>query len=154
MRLINFTFDSSVELGFSGHHRYLDLHNCFEWQGLSYRPDSRRIEMSWVGFPNELPRPTSQFSLTLVFRGVSSFTVCPRDPEMPFTEDSCLHAVTFTPPERASDFEGEYRGYRSDLEHITFLFQSGFGVKIWAEEVELIYDRAPNTALEPTPTAT
>ena len=28
---------------------------------------------------------------------------------------------------------------------------SGFGLKIWAEEVELIYGRAPNTS--PTPTA-
>ena len=53
---------------------------------------------------------------------------------MPYTEDLCLHAVTFTPPEHTSNFECEFRDYRSDSEHITFVFQSGFGLKIWAGE--------------------
>jgi hypothetical protein len=50
-----------------------------------------------------------------------------------------LAAVTFTPPEYASEFESEFEGYRSDSEHVTFSFQSGFGLKIWAEEAELFY---------------
>jgi hypothetical protein len=60
---------------------------------------------------------------------------------MPYDEDTCLEAVTFTPPEHASDFKSEFKVFRSDSEHITFIFRSGFGLKIWAEEAELIYDR-------------
>ncbi len=142
MRLINFTFDSSTEIGFGGHHRCLDLHNCFEWQSLTCRHKEQRIKMSWMRATGDWSQPDLPLGLVLEFRGVSRFAACPRDSELPYTEDSCLHVVTFTPPEHASDFEMEFGGYRSDSEHITFRFQSGFGVKIWAEEVELIHDRS------------
>jgi hypothetical protein len=142
MRLINFTFDSSVEIGFGGRHRYLDLHNNFDWQSVSYLSEERRIRMSWIRSTGDWVQPDLPQGFVLEFRGVSKLAACPRDSELPYTEDSCLHGVTFTPPEYASVFEGEFEGYRSDSEHITFSFQSGFGLKIWAEEVELFYDRS------------
>jgi len=79
--------------------------------------------------------------LVLEFRGVSGFAASPRDPAIPHTEDSCLSAVTFTPPEFASNFTALCEGYRSDSEHITFAFMSGFALKIWAQEAELIFDQ-------------
>ena len=142
MRLTNFTFDSSIEIGFGGRHRYLDLHNCFDWQSITYFSEERRVQMSWKRSTSDWVQPDLPLGLVLEFRGVSRFAACPRDPELPFTEDSCLAAVTFTPPEHASNFESEFAGYRSDSEHMTFSFQSGFGLKIWAEEVELIHDRS------------
>ena len=142
MRLTNFTFDSSIEIGVAGRHRYLDLHNCFDWQSITYLSEERRIKMSWIRSTGDWVQPNLPPALTLEFHGVSRFTTCPRDTELPYTEDSCLASVTFSPPEYASDFESEFEGYRSDSEHITFSFQSGFGVKIWAEEVEFIYDRS------------
>jgi hypothetical protein len=77
----------------------------------------------------------------LEFRGVSGFAASPRDPAIPLTEDSCLSAVTFTPPEFASDFAAIFDGYRGDSEHITFAFMSGFALKIWAQEAELVIDQ-------------
>ena len=137
MHLVNFTFDSSIEIGFAGRHRYLDLHNCFDWQSINYLSEKRRIKMFWVRSTGDWVEPDLPPNLALEFRGVSRFAARPRDSEFPYTEDSCLASVTFTPPEYASDFKSEFEGYRSDSEHVTFSFQSGFGLKIWAEEAEL-----------------
>lgn len=142
MHLTNFTFDSSIEIGIAGRFRYLDLHNCFDWQGITYFSEERRIRMSWIRSTGEWTPRDLPLGLVLEFRGVSRFAACPRDSELPYTEDSCLAFVTFTPPEFASDFNDEFRGYRSGSEHITFSFQSGFGVKIWADEVSLICDQS------------
>ena len=142
MHLVNFTFDSSNEIGFAGRHRYLDLHNCFDWQSITYFSQERRIKISWIRSTGNWVQPDLPPSLVLEFRGVSRFAACPQDTELPCTEDSCLASVTFSPPEYAADFESEFGGYRTDSEHITFSFQSGFGVKIWAEEAELFFDRS------------
>jgi hypothetical protein len=151
MRLVNFTFDSSIEIGIAGHPRFLDLHNIYGWQSVTYLPEERRIKMTWTGPPKDqsLPNLSPQVALalknlpsvvTLEFRGVSRFAASPHDPEMPYDEDTCLEAVTFTPPEHASDFKSEFEVFRGESEHITFKFRSGFGLKIWAEQAELIYD--------------
>jgi len=140
MRLTNFTFSSSIEIGISGRPRFLDLHNVYVWQSITYLPERRQIRISWtlpaggqiqVGLPSVV---------TLEFRSVSRFAASPHDPEMPYDEDTCLEAVTFTPPEHASD-RSEFKVFRSDSGHVAFVFRSGFGLKIWAEEAELIYDR-------------
>src|SRR5581483_9040881 len=128
MRLINFTFDTSIEIGIAGRHRYLDLHNCFDWQSITYFCEERRIKMSWIRSTGDWVQADLPLSLVLEFRGVSRFAASPRDTELPYTEDSCLASATFSPPEYAADFESKFQGYRSDSEHITFSFQSGFGV--------------------------
>ena len=90
MRVINFTFDTGVELGLPGRDRYLDLHNCFDWQGITYLSEERRIKMSWIRSTGHWVQPDLPPALELEFRGVSRFSACPRDPKFPFTEDSCL----------------------------------------------------------------
>jgi hypothetical protein len=145
MKLINFTFDSSIELGCDGKHRYLDLHNCYDWQGFSYFSEERRIEMSWIRSNEPWVHEDLPGSLVLEFRDVSSLATRPRDSELPYTEDSCLASVTFTPPEYASNFDSEFPDYRDESEHLTFCFQSDFGLKIWASEVELLLFSEPNS---------
>jgi hypothetical protein len=154
MRLVNFTFSSPIEMetGIAGRPRFIDLHNIYCWQSVTYLPEQRRIRMTWT-LPMEnqiqpdLP-PAVAVALkdlphvvTLEFRGVSRFAASPHDPEMPYDEDTCLEAVTFTPAEHTSGLKGELEVFRRDSGHITFMFRSGFGLKIWAEEAELIYDR-------------
>jgi hypothetical protein len=151
MRLVNFTFYSSIEIGIDGRPRFLDLHNIYGWQSITYLPEQRQIKMTWTRpaegqIQPDLP-PAIAVTLkdlppavTLEFRGVSRFAASPHDPEMPYDEDTCLEAVTFTPPEHASD-KSEFKDFRSDSGHVAFVFRSGFGLKIWAEEAELIYDR-------------
>jgi hypothetical protein len=143
MRLINFIFHSSteIEIGIAGRPRFLDLHNIYGWQSITYLPEQRQIRMTWTLPTENQVQPDLPPAVTLEFRGVSRFAASPNDPEMPYDEDTCLEAVTFTPPERASDFKSEVEVFRNDSEHITFMFRSGFGLKIWAEEAELTYDR-------------
>ena len=153
MRLVNFTFSSPIEMeiGIAGRPRFIDLHNIYGWQSVTYLPEQRRIRMTWT-LPGEnqiqpdLPPAVAvavkdlPLVVTLEFRGVSRFAASPHDPEMPYNEDTCLEAVTFTPAEHTSDFKSEIEVFRKDSGHITFMFRSGFGLKIWAEEAELTYD--------------
>ena len=141
MKLINFTFDSSIEIGCDGNHRYLDLHNCYDWQGFSYLSEERRIKMSWIRSSGPWVQEDLPPSLVLEFRDVSKLATRPRDVEYPYTEDSCLESVTFTPPEYASEFGNEFPDYRDEAEHLTFCFRSDFAIKIWAAEAELSYER-------------
>jgi hypothetical protein len=46
MHLINFRFVTSIEIGVPDHRRILDLHNCFDWQGIAYLSEERLIKMS------------------------------------------------------------------------------------------------------------
>ena len=94
--------------------------------------------MIWKRGAGKRIQPNLPDVLILEFRSVVRIAACPRDPELPYTEDSCLAFVTFTPPEFGSDFEKEFGEYRNEDEHLTLNFQSSFGLKIWAEEAELI----------------
>src|SRR5665213_1183749 len=96
--------------------------------------------MSWTRSTGDWVQPDLPQDLVVQFRGVSRFAASPQNPDLPFTEDSCLSAVIFTPPEFASNFTALCEGYRSDSEHITFAFMSGFVLKIWAQEAELFID--------------
>jgi len=142
MRLTNFTFYSSIEIGISGRPRFLDLHNIYFWQSMTYLPEQRQIRMSWTlpaGGEIQADLPSV---VTLEFRGISRFAASPHDLDMPYDENTCLSSVTFTPLEYTSDSDkSELKVFRSDSGHVAFLFRSGFGLKIWAEEAELIYDR-------------
>jgi hypothetical protein len=158
MRLTNFTFDSSVEIGIDGHPRYLDLHNIYTWQGFSYFPEQRRVRLSWSLPPIGSFGPNAKYvqnlpgALAFEFRGVSRLAASPQNPEMPYSEDTCLEKVTFTPEGEHSSSRSGCKVFRDDVGHVTFTFRSGFCLTIWAEEAELIHDRMPNNALQPTAT--
>ena len=141
MRLTNFTFDSSIEIGISGRPRFIDLHNIYCWQSVTYFPEQRQISMSWALPADADIRADLPSVVTLEFRGVSRFAASPHDREMPYDEDTCLDSVTISQPEQAANPKNEFRVFRGNSEHITFAFRSGFSLKIWAEEAELIYGR-------------
>ena len=151
MRLVNFTIDSSIEIGVAGRPRFLDLHNIYTWQSVTYLPGQRRIKMTWTGpakdqiwpdLPSDVALALNRLPpvVTLEFHGVSRFAASPHDPEMPYDEDTCLEEVTLEPPEPASGIKNDIEVFRTDCGHITFMFRSGFALKIWAEAAELIYD--------------
>lgn len=140
MRLTNFTFNGSIELGTSERPRFVDLHNIYGWHSLTHLPEQRCIRMSWTLPAGSRVQADLPPVVTLEFRGVSRFAASPHDPAMPYDEDTCLEAVTFAESERTSD-KNECKVFRSDSGHVAFMFRSGLELKIWAEEAELIYDR-------------
>lgn len=136
MQLKNFQISSDgISLDWQGHD--LDLHNCFDFQSISYTIQSRQIELSWLRSPEEWAKRTILPDLTLVFSEVSFFRVKERDPEYPLTEDTCLLSVSFHPVELRNEFDSISLS-SSPTDDLTFFFQSEWGFKINAATAELI----------------
>lgn len=110
-----------------------DLHNNFDFIGYEYQSAQKEVWLRWRrGDGKWVPKDTPA-SLTLRFTGVSNFATRRRDDEMPFSEDTCLANMTFSPPEFADDFDAVFGGFRRPDEHLTLIFQSRAALKIWAE---------------------
>ena len=81
----------------------LDLHNYFNFTGLNYSVEERKLILSWVrskreGVSSDLPK-----SLTIEFSEVSEFRFMPRDAEVPFTEDDCIDTFGYWADEEWSE---------------------------------------------------
>lgn len=137
MRLTNFSIDSSIELGFGDQERFLDLHNIYDFRSIQYLQEERRIDLAWSRGTGDRVNRSLPGQLVLTFSAVTKFALNPRDPDMPYSEDSCLAFLTFSPPDFSLDFQAQFPGYRGNCEHLTFGFQSGLAFKIWAEEAQL-----------------
>ena len=127
----NFQLVSTVEIVAGD--RHFDLHNCFDFVGFEYQPTEKKACLTWKRGAVEYASPTLPGQLVLTFEGVTNFAVKRRDEDMPFTEDNCVASITFLPPELADNFGAIIQGYRSHDEHLSIEFQSGSGLKIWAE---------------------
>jgi hypothetical protein len=136
MQLKNFQLGSDgISLEWQGHD--LDLHNCFDFEGLAYNLPLRQVEASWRRSPEEWAKGTVLPGLTLAFSQVSFFRVKERDPEYPLTEDSCLLSASFHSVELRDEFDS-ISSSRSPADDLTFFFQSEWGFKINAATVALI----------------
>jgi hypothetical protein len=135
MQLKNFQLSSDgISLEWQGHD--LDIHNCFDFERLTYNLPLRQIEASWLRSPEEWAKGTVLPGLTLVFDEVSFFRVKERDPEYPLTEDNCLLSASFHPVELRDEFDSIFLS-NSPADDLTFFFQSEWGFKINAATVEL-----------------
>jgi hypothetical protein len=108
-----------------------DLHNEFDFVGFTYDTAGRIVSLRWVsgeGTPADERR-----ALVVEMRGVWHVSSTPRDPEMPFTEDSCLHCVGRIPPS-APTLDSIAEDAPADW-HYVFSFMSGFMLRIGAESV-------------------
>jgi hypothetical protein len=111
-----------------------DLHNCFDFVGFTYDTASRRARLHWNS--NEYAAAHLPRSLAVEFCRVSHLSATPRDPEMPFSEDSCLSAVggvEASEPTAAGIYSDVPAGW-----HFVFTFMSGFVLRIGAESVSLL----------------
>jgi hypothetical protein len=109
-----------------------DLHNCFDFVAFTYEPSSKVARLRWI--PNGAV-PQSR-SLVVEFHGVTHFSATPRDPEIPFSEDTCLSAVGGIAPSDPT-LEGIYSEVPQGWHHV-FTFMSGFVLRIGAESVSLL----------------
>jgi hypothetical protein len=73
----------------------LDLHNNFDFQGMSYATAQRTLELHWRRGTGNWVKPSDPAELSLTFTGVYLFKAQERDPEIPFTEDDCLDSLGF-----------------------------------------------------------
>jgi hypothetical protein len=128
------SFSIDLDIAIVSGELYCDLHNCFDFVSLNHRPTEKRTELIWHRGTGDWISKALPAKLTLSFQGVTNILVHRRDDDMPFTEDDCISEIAFLPPELADTFDS-ICAYRGDDEHISIGFQSGSGVKIWAESV-------------------
>ncbi|MEQ1761891.1 MAG: hypothetical protein ABL984_01965 [Pyrinomonadaceae bacterium] len=68
----------------------LDLHNCFDFNSLSYSVESRTLSLNWKRSDGDWVAVGTPNSVVVEFGDVSEFRFLPRDAELPFTEDDCV----------------------------------------------------------------
>lgn len=129
------TFDLDGSIALLADAKYLDLHNCFDFVGYEYCPTERFMQLRWNRGTGEWISADLPQGLTLTFVQVSNVAVHQRDDEKPFTEDNCVSHITFLPPALNEEFGAVCPGERFPDEHMSLTFQSGAGIKIWAESV-------------------
>jgi len=119
----------------------LDLHNNYLFAEIVYSLSDRKVTLSWNRRSDDWVPATDPHQVQIVFHGITSFRLMPRDPEMPFTEDDCMSDAGYWTDEDWCDgvmvFEGEPQ---SDWLR-AFAFQSGAIVAIKADEAQTIIRR-------------
>lgn len=73
----------------------LDLHNNYDFVGISYSIADRVLVLRWLRSPGDWVTHDSPAEIELEYRDVQRFEFRPRDPEMPFTEDDCLSGAGY-----------------------------------------------------------
>jgi hypothetical protein len=137
MKLIGFSISGDFIALERGSDRF-DLHNNFEFHGLSYSSAQRSLELKWRRGPGDWVRPMEPSELLLAFSGVYLFKARERDPAMPFKEDSCLDSIGFMWDDMLPDM-GAFSSHmpKDDCKHLTATFTSGFSIKVGADSVVL-----------------
>ncbi|MCW5553778.1 MAG: hypothetical protein KIS67_16670 [Verrucomicrobiae bacterium] len=108
-----------------------DLHNDFDFAGCAYDVVARSVSLRWI--PNEYASSNQRRSIVVEMRGVFHFSSSPRDPDVPFSEDTCLSSVGLIPPS-APMLDSAQSDAPPNWHHV-FTFMSGFRLRIGAESL-------------------
>lgn len=89
----DFSISMGISLVQSPHE--LDLHNDYDFEELRYSVLERRLSLLWRRSKREGVATSLPGSATIQFCGVSELRFQPRDADLPFTEDDCLHSFGY-----------------------------------------------------------
>jgi hypothetical protein len=135
--IVNFEIIDNYALNYKGKH--LDLHNNFDFINFEYKVETQTLILRWVKSAGGWVKDDDPPSLVLIHKRVGYLYILPRDPEMPFTEDTCLMDLTY--------FASSHRDINDSVgggklpnagDDILYFFQSGQVVRINCDEVELV----------------
>jgi hypothetical protein len=112
----------------------LDLHNRFDFVGFTYDSTACTVRLRWRA--SEQASDGRRRSLLVEMRGVTHLSATPRDPEMPFSEDTCLSAVGGIAPSDPTT-DGVYSDVPPGWHHV-FTFMSRFVLRVGADSVCLL----------------
>ncbi|MBQ0726300.1 MAG: hypothetical protein KBT77_02990 [Thalassolituus oleivorans] len=136
MNLSNFNIASDF-IAIESNGVYYDLHNNFEFTGLSYDVLNRKVKLSWVKSTGDWVAVNFPNTLDLNFSGVSLFKCKERDSGVPYTEDDCLGSLGFIHNDMVNEIEGFVSIEPSDDAcHLNLSFESGFALKIAADSAK------------------
>lgn len=118
---------------------YFDLHNDFDFHGLTYSPSNQTLELLWRRGTGNRVKASEPAWLRLVFAGVHLFKAHQRDPAMPFSEDDCLEIIGFLWDDMVAEMGGDSSNRpMNGASHLLARFMSGFSIKVGAESVTLV----------------
>ena len=98
---------------------YHDLHNCFDFVGFEYRPEEQMAWLEWAKNDGHWVPDDAPEKIRLCFDGVTALVMTRRDPKMPFSEDTCVEHITFSPESCAEEFDAVFAGARFPDEHLS-----------------------------------
>ena len=81
----------------------LDLHNHFDFLGVDYSVETRKVVLHWRRGRGEGVPPGTPQSLMVSFGEVSEFRFMPRDADLPFSEDDCINTFGYWTDEDWAD---------------------------------------------------
>ncbi len=110
-----------------------DLHNNYYFVGFAFDNIGRSLVLRWT--PGGSAAENERRSLVIAFSEVSHFSIEPRDPEIPFTEDDCLSFIGYARPDSP---QGEALiGEIQPEMHLIFCFMSELRLRVYAETATL-----------------
>jgi hypothetical protein len=137
MKLIDFSFTSD-SIGIEANGVYLDLHNNYDFIGISYLVMKKEIILSWNRNEGSCVQQGLPKKVAIKFDNVSLFKAKQRDPDMPFTEDDCLNTIGFIWDDMVEEMRGAGPNQpKESRTHLVMDFMRGFAIKIAAESTSL-----------------
>ena len=128
----NFTVTSPISIQIGKAH--VDLHNDFEFHQLVFDLSERKCLLIWSDEKNDAS--VARDHLRITFHNVKIFSVRERQPEYPLKEDQNLSFVGYLHPDDLSIMNGFLPEENSSNNfHMIFGFESGFSIKLYADEV-------------------
>ena len=142
MRRTNFEVaDTMIEFVQNG--RWYDVHNAYDFTGLTYDVGARTLLLSWVR-SSRFGSSTDAAAIDLRFVDVDYLVAHPRDPDMPHDEDLTLEHVGYLSPDllgqahwSLNNFLIERYDHPAEEYPMLFAFQGGQVVVVHAREVIL-----------------
>ena len=137
MKLTNFHINNdNIALNYNGH--YLDIHNNYDFRGFNLDTLSNQLELKWTR-SNEEWANEKLCGFKLVFQNVTFLKIKERDSGLPFTEDTCMNFICFSPQNMRNDFGGYVEPQNvTEEDDLNINFESEQGFKINSSLVELI----------------
>jgi Na+-transporting NADH:ubiquinone oxidoreductase subunit NqrF len=136
MKRLNFKIVDSISLQVSDKH--FDLHNDFDFLSFNYTLNSRQFVMNWQKSSGSWVAANLPAQLSLLFSNVAYLAISPRDPEMPYSEDSCLSFLGYLRPEDKIVMDGFLPEEMAQNDYdLILVFQSGLAVKVYADTVRV-----------------
>ncbi|OGV58949.1 MAG: hypothetical protein A2283_01700 [Lentisphaerae bacterium RIFOXYA12_FULL_48_11] len=136
MKTKNFTISQNIYVVVHNHE--LDLHNNYDFCGFAFDGTQRSLRLSWQKTKGDWVQANDSPSLELRVIGVRSFQVTPRDPKLPFSEDSCLTDISFLCDEPWCNEPFTTDKTPDESWKWVFQFMSGSSIVVDAEEIEAI----------------
>ena len=135
MKLINFSLylePHAIEIEAVG--ILWDLHNVADLTGITFAPIARRFAMNWCINRQYALRDYPAEEFQIEFRNVNRLEISTANPDLPATDETCLHSLSRIRPEDQMVPNPEL--IFQDQFDLLFEFESGRRIRIGAAEAE------------------